>query len=141
MYLTDKDINTLVLLFNRAEGVECVNTHWSTLASECLRLEVPGAEPEFEIMITNKRRLVVRRVLLHNHRQGTFSILVSRLVVMLACTQVCEFEVESVITPEMRDWCIKHQMEVAPGHTAVNGGLGCSYVCSFTTLKETLRLI
>lgn len=139
MYLSDAFIDSFVAFYDAHENGKCSYEHYVTLGAENLSLQIHGdEEQEFQVQILNRTRLVVRRVCLKNRRQGLFTAMVTQLLHALHGTPVEEFEVESVLTPEMLAWCRKHDLHAIPGMTYLDEGLGGSYRCKIEDLCSLL---
>lgn len=140
-YLSDDFIRQLVKFYEQVEEGKCCWRHQVSLASEDLSLWIdePDSEQEFQVRIFNRKRLIVRRVFIKNQRRGYFSYMLLMLLRELKSIPIIEFEVESVLTPEMRAWCINNELCPIEGMHCGEDGLGASYRCSIKRLCSMLK--
>lgn len=86
-------------------------------------------------------RVIIKRVVIRHPRQGVFSKIMERMLAQVEEGGIKEIMVESVLTKEMRDWCLKRNFEI-PKYCIIDStnsdGLGVDYMIKPRLLKASM---
>lgn len=115
-------------LLQAREGLPVEAEYSANAFSENLTLNGIDSDTTVMFRVFNRDRLIVKYVILTKTRAGTLTALVKRLSKRTQECGVTKLVVESVLTPEMRAWCLKHNLTVDPSSGETADGLGVSYI-------------
>ena len=136
---SEEFIERFVHQFEELSGQDCTCEHRLTLGADELVINTNnGDEQELNVAIQNKTRLVIRRVCFNRQRNGYFTHVVFDLLEYLKETIVTDVEIESVLTPEMLNWCKKYHFEQIPSQYYTPEGLCGSYRIDLMQLRKIM---
>lgn len=128
LYFTEEVRERLRTFLEEKEGVELEETYTHNMLSETFGLYAADGQTTLLLRVFNQERLYLKVATLRNQRQGTWTALYEMLCEVFKGTCISVFIVESVLTPEMKYWCLKHGMHASLCGDDPLDGLGIDYV-------------
>lgn len=135
LYLTTEIRDALRTFLSFQEGVELQENYTHNMFTETLGFSSEDAETTLMLRVFNHEYIYIKLASFRNTRRGTMTHIFQLLCEKLQGTSIRTFVVESVLTPAMRSWCLKHGL-----HPSLNGddpvnGLGINYACLLNNTK------
>lgn len=123
------------------EGCEIEVRTQCNAFSETTSLSALGSDSPTTCMLRmfNRAQIIVKYVILEHQRIGTLTEIVRRLCLRAQDWDISTLVVESVLTPEMKQWCVKYGMSVDPSSGDSVDGLGLSYMIQVSEMLNRLQ--
>ena len=99
----------------------------STQYAETLNLSAITGQTTCMIRMFNHAQIIVKYVVFQKTRTGTLTEIVRWVCQRAQEQNIPLLVIESVLTPEMKQWCVKYGLELDPTSGAASDGLGGSY--------------